>query len=361
MLQIKNKLKFTVLLFFFIIIILIFVTLLFLQLGLANSLNDKKQLAVYVFDKPALEQSYKNGIVSLDISKITSYAALEKEFYENMRNRVVIPFTIMLGCIVGIMTMGLYFVLKAENTKQLHKFINKICSVDKSIFLHSSNIFSESYHKLEKHFEENLKSFKRLSAYLSHEQKNAIAILRAKLEYNEYWEYLKPLDELSNSIDDILTLSASEDMEVLEETDCVLICAESCDLYRKLGHDIKFVFAEDDYRVLAKPRWIVRAVSNLLDNAVKYGNGKEIEVAIMRHYDSVVLTVTDYGCGIPEGERSKIFQNYYRMKDLKRDGYGIGLSLVSHVCELCGGFVWVESRLNKGSTFYLSFPAFELL
>ncbi len=361
MLQIKNKLKFTVLLFFFIIIFFILIALLIFQLGLDNSLNDKKQLAVYVFNQPALEQSCKNGIISLDISEITSYAALEKEFYENMRSRVVIPFSISLCFIVGIMTMGLYFVLKAENTKQLHGFINKICSVDKSIFLYSNRIFSESYHKLEKHFEENLKSFKKLSGYLSHEQKNAIAILRAKLEYNGCREYLKPLDELSNSIEDILTLSASGDTEVLEETDCVLICAETCDLYRKLGNNIKFDFEEDDYRILAKPRWIIRAVSNLLDNAVKYGNGQAVEMAIMRQYDSVVLTVTDHGCGIPEGERSKIFQNYYRMKDLKKDGYGIGLSLVSHVCELCGGFVWVESRLNEGSVFYLSFPAFELL
>jgi len=84
-------------------------------------------------------------------------------------------------------------------------------------------------------------------------------------------------------------------------------------------------------------------------------------VTVSRQYDSVIIAVKDYGCGIPNDEQNKIFQNRYRVKDLNKDGYGIGLSLVSHVCDLCGGFVWLDSEKDKGSVFYLSFPAFERL
>lgn len=360
MLKMKDKTRWTMFLLFITVIGFIALSSLLFHLDYNNVLNEKEQYAVYIFDEKALEQTYKNGMVSLDISEITSYTALEKEFYQSIRSRAII-LLISLSIAIGLITFLLYFVLKSQNEKNLQDFISEICSVDESSFLHSDTVLSKGYHELEKHFEENLKSFKKLSTYLSHEQKNAIALLRTKLEYHGHREYLKQLDELSNIIEDILTLSDSEDTEMLEETDCILICAETCDKYRKRGYNINFDFNEDDCRILAKPRWIVRAVSNLLDNAVKYGKGHSIELAITRQYDNVIITVTDYGHGIPEQEQSKIFQNHYRVKDLKKDGYGIGLSLVSHICELCGGFVWVESKVDEGSIFYLSFPAFELL
>lgn len=347
-------------LYFCIIVGLIAIASLLFHLEYSRISSKNPQSAIFIFDEQTLEQTYKNNMVNLDISEITSYATLEKEMYHNIMNRGVI-FLILISFFIGIITFVLYQILKFQNAKNLQDFITHICSVDDSSFLKYDSTLSKSYRKLEKHFEENLKSYKKLSSYLSHEQKNSITLLRAKLEYYKHREYLNQLDELSSSIDDVLTLSDSDDTEMLMETDCILICAEICDLYGKLGHDIVFEFNEDDCNILAKPRWIVRAVSNLLNNAVKYGNGQPVVLSVTRQLNTVIITLTDHGYGIPEEAQSKIFQNHYRVKDLQKDGYGIGLSLVSHVCDLCGGFVWVDSTLGEGSTFYLSFPAFELL
>lgn len=120
---------------------------------------------------------------------------------------------------------------------------------------------------------------------------------------------------------------------------------------------ITFIFDEDaDTEIIAKERWIYRAVANLVSNAVKYGEGKPIEVKVENKKHSVIVSVKDNGIGISPEAQEKIFNHRYRINELNKDGYGIGLSLVSHVCDLCGGFAAVESELGVGSVFYLSFP-----
>jgi len=216
--------------------------------------------------------------------------------------------------------------------------------------------FSAVYQKLKQQFFDRITDYKRLHSYLSHEQKNNIAILRTELELSENVELLKTIDRISDSIDDILTLSESDEDTMKVEVDITLVCAEVCDAYMNLSDKISFSFDEADHVIFAKDRWIYRAVSNLVDNAVKYGNGKSIEVSVVSKNHSIIVSVKDYGVGIDASAQEVIFDHRFRINELQKDGYGIGLSLVSHVCDLCGGFVFVESEENEGSTFYLSFP-----
>ena len=89
---------------------------------------------------------------------------------------------------------------------------------------------------------------------------------------------------------------------------------------------------------------------------MKYGEDKPIFLSVKAKNGSVIVMVKDNGIGIREDKQEMIFGNRYRINELNRDGYGIGLSLVSHVCDLCGGFITVDSEPGKGSVFYLSFP-----
>lgn len=65
--------------------------------------------------------------------------------------------------------------------------------------------------------------------------------------------------------------------------------------------------------------------------------------------------VKDNGIGIDKTKLSTIFDYRYRVNELNKDGFGIGLSLVSHVTDLCGGFASVKSTAGKGSTFIYHF------
>ncbi|MBL9020233.1 MAG: HAMP domain-containing histidine kinase [Myxococcales bacterium] len=102
------------------------------------------------------------------------------------------------------------------------------------------------------------------------------------------------------------------------------------------------------------------AVLNLVDNAIKYAaDGKKIEVSLKREGDHVVLAVRDWGPGIDPEEHERIFERFYRSRDVRLKpirGSGIGLALVQHIARAHGGEASVSSELGKGSTFRISLP-----
>ncbi|HEX5830988.1 MAG TPA: HAMP domain-containing sensor histidine kinase [Gemmatimonadaceae bacterium] len=94
---------------------------------------------------------------------------------------------------------------------------------------------------------------------------------------------------------------------------------------------------------------------NLLDNACKYGPaGQTITVRLERRYEALRLSVSDQGPGIPEGERERIWEPFYRAeRDLGSTitGSGIGLSVVHDLVHLHGGRIWVEEAAGGGARF----------
>jgi signal transduction histidine kinase len=217
-------------------------------------------------------------------------------------------------------------------------------------------VFARAYTQVENLIERNIQDYKRMQAYLSHDQKNKLAILKADPKICADEKTLRILSAISDSIDDFITLSEVGDDVVLENVDVLLICAAAADAYRNLA-PVSFYFDENSScLVRAKKRWVHSAVFNLVDNAVKYGLGKPVSISVYARAGSVIVQVRDEGAGIDEEELDKIFNHEYRIRNQHGDGYGLGLSLVSHICGLCRASVYVESEKGRGSTVYLSFP-----
>lgn len=197
---------------------------------------------------------------------------------------------------------------------------------------------------------------RRLHSFIAHEQKNLIMLIKTRLDPAADPLLARDIDKLAQSVDDILTVSSHRDAS-RETVDLALVAAEECDAYRGAYADLSFQFDEDgSYTVLGKEQWLRRAVDNLLDNAVKYGGGNPIEVTLEQRHESVLLHVRDHGTGMSDEEAELIFGHGYQIRALNKDGYGIGLSLVRHVCALCDGFVRVNSKKGRGSEFVLAFP-----
>lgn len=267
---------------------------------------------------------------------------------------------VIIFFVVFIMASFLLWVtLNKIHNKEIENIVKKLNTFDDGFdpYLVSKS-FGVAYENIKEKFQQNLEDYKKLNSYLSHEQKNAIAILRTNLEIDENKEYINLLDGITDSIDDILTISDLKSDDDMILVDVSLVCAKVCDTYRRTYKNIDFDF-DDDTTILAKERWIYRAVSNLVHNAVKYGEGKPIRVSVKNRYNSVVIEVEDNGIGMDRKFIEKIFNNKYRINDLNKDGYGIGLSLVSHVCDLCNGIILVDSEVNRGSCFYLSFSEYK--
>lgn len=102
-----------------------------------------------------------------------------------------------------------------------------------------------------------------------------------------------------------------------------------------------------------------KIVLNLLSNAYKYTQTGIIAVNLREKNNSVELTVSDTGTGIPDQELSRIFDRFHRVENFEArsfEGSGIGLALVKEFVKLHGGNISVQSVLGKGSTFTVSIP-----
>ncbi|NEU04454.1 sensor histidine kinase [Clostridium senegalense] len=299
---------------------------------------------------------YDEKAVMVSEELVTNVAQIGKVYVKSGLEDIISTI-LMFFSIFIVASFLLWIILSKIHDREIENIIKKLKmpenDFDPALV---SRAFGIAYENIEDKFKQNLDEYKRLNSYLSHEQKNAIAILRTKIEIDGNEEYLKFMDNLTDSIDDVLTLSDLKVDSGMTKVDVALICARICDTYKKTYQYIDFDFNdESNTEILAKERWIYRAISNLIDNAVKYGEGKLIKVSVKNKNNSVIVSVKDNGIGMDKNFVEKIFDNKYRINELNKDGYGIGLSLVSHVCDLCDGVIMVDSEINKGSCFYLSF------
>jgi signal transduction histidine kinase len=108
------------------------------------------------------------------------------------------------------------------------------------------------------------------------------------------------------------------------------------------------------------PTLLRQAFMNLVDNAMKYTPaGGYVKIALTADADKFRLAVNDSGLGISPADQTRLFQKFFRVRQRgssQTKGAGLGLAIVKSVIERHGGKVWVESKLGKGSTFYVDLP-----
>jgi signal transduction histidine kinase len=126
------------------------------------------------------------------------------------------------------------------------------------------------------------------------------------------------------------------------------------------GFDIQTNIQRDLPSVLIDRDAMAQAISNLLDNAIKYsGEVKQLSITTETLGSDLSIEIADRGIGIPHAEQAKIFQKFYRVGDgLVHDvkGSGLGLSLVKHIIEAHQGAISVESEVGQGSRFTILLP-----
>lgn len=105
---------------------------------------------------------------------------------------------------------------------------------------------------------------------------------------------------------------------------------------------------------------ITQVIDNIMNNALKYSpEGGTITCRLMETHNSVVMSITDEGMGIPRKDLSHIFERFYRVDRARArsmGGTGLGLAISKEVLLLHGGRIWATSLENKGSTFFISLP-----
>jgi signal transduction histidine kinase len=101
-------------------------------------------------------------------------------------------------------------------------------------------------------------------------------------------------------------------------------------------------------------------LQSLIENSIIYSKEKgEVDICIERDNKSVIVSVKDYGVGIPEGEKKNIFSKFFRATNAIKhfaNGSGLGLLITKKIIERNSGRIWFESEEEKGTTFYVSLP-----
>ena len=112
--------------------------------------------------------------------------------------------------------------------------------------------------------------------------------------------------------------------------------------------------------VVADRDKLTQVLINLLSNAIKYSSGGgSVTISARQERERVVLSVADQGIGIAPEDQQKLFTTFHRIHRPETQGVrgtGLGLYIVKALVEAMQGEIWLESTLNKGSTFFFSLP-----
>ncbi len=171
------------------------------------------------------------------------------------------------------------------------------------------------------------------------------------------------LRSLTQEIIELSRLQSADALENAERVSVDSVVARAVDANRVAAesHRISLIAQTDPAAVVwGDESMLVTAVHNLIANAIQYSpDGTRVGVGIVRRDGAIELAVTDQGVGIPESERERVFERFFRLDNARSrqtGGTGLGLAIVKHVVQNHGGDVRVWSQQGHGSTFTIRLP-----
>ncbi|HYO72161.1 MAG TPA: HAMP domain-containing sensor histidine kinase [Archangium sp.] len=159
---------------------------------------------------------------------------------------------------------------------------------------------------------------------------------------------------------DLSRLSAGQHSLELEELDLAALAREVAERFSDqaaAAGSALVVHAASPVRGRWDRQSLDRVATNLLSNALKFGEGQPVEVHVRAEGDRVRLAVKDHGVGLPPGAQGRLFGRFERLGATGRPGTGLGLYIVHQLVEAHGGTIHVSSRPGHGATFTVELPA----
>lgn len=318
------------------------------------------------------------------IQAIRSMNTINLALKTTLRNVIIaIPLTIFLAAFLGMVMVKMALnpidnitrTAKQITDENLHlriplpKYKDEIWNV--------ANLLNEMLDRIEKYFL-NQKTF---IQELAHQLKTPITIIKGEIEVslkkertsNDYKEIIKSVYEeisrMSELIEHLIVLARFSNLEnkyySIKRIDLLSAVKKSMDLLKKYAElkNIKLNLIggniTKDLSVKADEFSLVKSISNIIENAIKYSeNGKSVFISVYKKDSYFCVEVRDEGRGILKEDISCIFERFYRGKNsLDKEGFGLGLSIAKAAIENIGGEILIESDLTKGSIFKIMIPS----
>jgi len=200
-------------------------------------------------------------------------------------------------------------------------------------------------------------------------QTNAeILAIRLKNQDEKVYKHLERIinevSKLTKLMEDILLMGRYESGKIIfqpTETDLVHLLNEIIQIRSQEDPEKRTISVNTSgeiRKVIADPNLLNHAIGNLISNSLKYSRGKKSpEATIKFETEQVEIKIRDYGIGIPDNERNKLFDTFFRASNASNiQGTGMGLVIVKQFIEMHRGQVTLESRADEGTCVTVSLP-----
>ncbi len=154
------------------------------------------------------------------------------------------------------------------------------------------------------------------------------------------------IDEMRRMIDEYLDFTRGDAGEPVEPVDIVQLVNNLCQQYRRTGEAVSCKAHLNQTVLMLRPHALRRALSNLIENALRYGGGRA-EVTLEQSIAYLRIRVVDQGPGIPEGDQETVFKPFTRLEPSRNTatgGVGLGLSIARDIAQSHGGDVTLENQ-----------------
>lgn len=323
---------------------------------------------------------HKDGdfIVVLSATDLYGFGKLD-----NLRNTLIVAFFIS---IVFIFILGRYYAQQALSPiAKIIEEVNSIRAENLSLRLESTN-GKDELAQLATTFNNMLDrlqlSFDLQSNFInnaSHELRNPLTAILGQTEValnkernkEEYHFILKNIDREASRLDflvnGLLKLAKTDFdskgflIEPIRLDEMMMNIKESLDVALP-DNKIKLDFqelpeSEDAITHMGSESLLKVALGNILENACKFSDNKEVSVKILADAESILLTIKDLGIGIPQEELKNIYEPFFRASNVRNiNGFGFGLPLAYRIIKMHSGEIRVVSQINKGTLVKVRLP-----
>jgi len=219
---------------------------------------------------------------------------------------------------------------------------------------------------------------RRFTADAAHELRTPLAALKAQAQVaarsnnkeqriNAIENTIRGMDRLTRLVEQLLTLARLDPEDAVKQHQIVNLEK----IVETVSSELAVVALNKQlhFELIRKGNCIIKGqdtalsilVRNLIDNAIRYTpDGEKIIISVYAHNSQVIFSVCDSGPGIPDKDRQRIFDRFYRIIGTKAEGSGLGLSIVKRIADIHNATLEILTPdSNKGTEFRVTFQALE--
>ena len=217
----------------------------------------------------------------------------------------------------------------------------------------------------------DIKSRDQLLRDISHELRSPLSRMMVALEFipdGNIRQTLKnnilALEKMTVSILEEERIDSPYGKIKREPFDLKAMIVDLIDNRNQFGRSVVELISDEPLEINADKERIRMALSNVLDNSIKYSrdNNKPVEVSYHNAGNTATISIHDFGIGIPEADIPFIFEPFFRVDKARlhsTGGYGLGMSLTKKIIDAHKGKISINSKLNSGTTFTIELPMTE--